>query len=148
MSGEVSVSKLLLVQLLIPLLFADNKFIDISGVGKQIDVDRNYQGHHLLVQTNLNFLLPRGDQKQEPLIALTLRMLILLNGLFATYSYKFIINYLLKKVNHIRGRYTMDVIRQSTCLVINVRKLAKTRNRYNQAQHMTQDTNGKVTTSQ
>ena len=29
-----------------------------------------------------------------------------------------------------------------------VRKRAKIRNRYNQAPHMTQDTNGKVTTSQ
>ena len=29
-----------------------------------------------------------------------------------------------------------------------VRKRAKTRNRYNKAPHMTQDTNGKVTTSQ
>ena len=29
-----------------------------------------------------------------------------------------------------------------------VRKRAKIRNRYNQAQHLTQDTNGKVTTSQ
>ena len=31
---------------------------------------------------------------------------------------------------------------------IKVRKRAKIRNRYNQAPHMTQDTNGKVTTSQ
>ena len=29
-----------------------------------------------------------------------------------------------------------------------VRKMSKIRNRYNQAQHLTQDTNGKVTTSQ
>ena len=29
-----------------------------------------------------------------------------------------------------------------------IRKRAKIRNRYNQAQHLTQDTNGKVTTSQ
>ena len=31
---------------------------------------------------------------------------------------------------------------------IKVRKRAKIRNRYNQAPHLTQDTNGKVTTSQ
>ena len=31
---------------------------------------------------------------------------------------------------------------------IKVRKKAKIRNRYNQAPHLTQDTNGKVTTSQ
>ena len=31
---------------------------------------------------------------------------------------------------------------------LNVRKRAKIRNRYNQAPHLTQDTNGKVTTSQ
>ena len=35
-----------------------------------------------------------------------------------------------------------------TCSVIKVRKMAKIRNRYNQAPHLTQDTNGKVTTSQ
>ena len=33
-------------------------------------------------------------------------------------------------------------------LVRKVRKRAKIRNRYNQASHLTQDTNGKVTTSQ
>ena len=32
--------------------------------------------------------------------------------------------------------------------IIKVRKKAKIRNRYNQAPHLTQDTNGKVTTSQ
>ena len=32
--------------------------------------------------------------------------------------------------------------------VLKVRKRAKIRNRYNQAPHLTQDTNGKVTTSQ
>ena len=32
--------------------------------------------------------------------------------------------------------------------LIKVRKMAKFRNRYNQAPHLTQDTNGKVTTSQ
>ena len=31
---------------------------------------------------------------------------------------------------------------------IKVRRMAKIRNRYNQAPHLTQDTNGKVTTSQ
>ena len=35
-----------------------------------------------------------------------------------------------------------------TSLIIKVRKRAKIRNRYNQAPHLTQDTNGKVTTSQ
>ena len=34
------------------------------------------------------------------------------------------------------------------CNIINVRKRAKIRNRYNQAPHLTQNTNGKVTTSQ
>ena len=32
--------------------------------------------------------------------------------------------------------------------LLQVRKRAKIRNRYNQAPHLTQDTNGKVTTSQ
>ena len=35
-----------------------------------------------------------------------------------------------------------------TILIIKVRKGAKIRNRYNQAPHLTQDTNGEVTTSQ
>ena len=35
-----------------------------------------------------------------------------------------------------------------TLISIKVRKRATIRNRYNQAQHLTQDTNGKVTTSQ
>ena len=34
------------------------------------------------------------------------------------------------------------------CISFKVRKMAKIRNRYNQAPHPTQDTNGKVTTSQ
>ena len=34
------------------------------------------------------------------------------------------------------------------CVDYKVRKRAKIRNRYNQASHLTQDTNGKVTTSQ
>ena len=36
----------------------------------------------------------------------------------------------------------------TTCVLIKVRKRAKIRNRYNQAPHLTQDTNGKVTMSQ
>ena len=36
----------------------------------------------------------------------------------------------------------------STFIHIKERKMAKIRNRYNQAPHLTQDTNGKVTTSQ
>ena len=35
-----------------------------------------------------------------------------------------------------------------TTLIIKVRKRAKIRNQYNQAPHLTCDTNGKVTTSQ
>ena len=35
-----------------------------------------------------------------------------------------------------------------TTLIIKVRKRAKIRNRYNQAPHLTQDTNGKLTTTQ
>ena len=36
----------------------------------------------------------------------------------------------------------------TTCVLIKVRNRAKIKNRYNQAPHLTQDTNGKVTTSQ
>ena len=42
----------------------------------------------------------------------------------------------------------MDIMRQSSCLVVKVSKKAKIRNRYNQAPHLTQDTSGKVTSSQ
>ena len=45
------------------------------------------------------------------------------------------------------------ILSSSTChwrsvLLLQVRKRAKIRNRYNQVPHLTQDTNGKVTTSQ
>ena len=42
----------------------------------------------------------------------------------------------------------MDIMRQSACLVVKVRKRAKIRNVYNQAPHLTQNTNGNETTSQ
>ena len=42
----------------------------------------------------------------------------------------------------------MDIMRQSSCLVLKVRKNANIRNRCNQAPHLTQDTNGKVASSQ
>ena len=37
---------------------------------------------------------------------------------------------------------------ENTTTIIKVRKRTTIRNRYNQARHLTQDTNGKVTTSQ
>ena len=49
---------------------------------------------------------------------------------------------------YIKVGYNLDVMRQSTCLVIKVSKGAKIRSRYNQVPHPTQDTNGKVTNSQ
>ena len=51
------------------------------------------------------------------------------------------------KVAHwFKGRYYF-VVQKAGIKPIKVRKRAKIRNRYNQAPHPTQDTNGKVTTS-
>ena len=43
-------------------------------------------------------------------------------------------------------KFTLKIFCSAT--VVKIRKKAKIRNRYNQARHLTQDTNGKVTTSQ
>ena len=45
-------------------------------------------------------------------------------------------------------RHIIHFNKNPHALSIKVRKWAKIRNRYNQAPHLTQDTNGKVTTSQ
>ena len=42
----------------------------------------------------------------------------------------------------------MTIVSDSMEFTSKVRKRAKIRNRYNEAPHLTQDTNGKVTTSQ
>ena len=46
------------------------------------------------------------------------------------------------------GNGVHHILKHDTHSMMKVRKMAKIRNRYNQAPHMTQDTNGKVTTSQ
>ena len=53
-----------------------------------------------------------------------------------------------KCIHNINSRISLKVSDSSRNGHINVRKRAKIRNRYNQAPHLTQDTNGKVTTSQ
>ena len=47
-------------------------------------------------------------------------------------------------------KYSTNICSENTdfCVSFKVRKRAKIRNRYNQAPHLTQDTNGKVTASQ
>ena len=42
----------------------------------------------------------------------------------------------------------MDIMRQAACLVVKIRKVAKTRNGYNQVPHLTQDTTWAVTKTQ
>ena len=49
--------------------------------------------------------------------------------------------------SHVRKLHFKQQI-HSPVLPIKTRKRAKIRNQYNQAPHLTQDTNGKVTTSQ
>ena len=53
-----------------------------------------------------------------------------------------------KCIHNINACISLKVSDSSKNGHINVRKWAKIRNRYNQAPHLTQDTNGKVTTSQ
>ena len=53
-----------------------------------------------------------------------------------------------KCIHNINARISLKVSDSSRNGHINVRLRAKIRNRYNQAPHLTQDTNGKVTTSQ
>ena len=50
------------------------------------------------------------------------------------------------EISSLAGNLSTDFLH--VCVILKVRKSAKTRNRYNQAPPLTQDTNGKVKTSQ